>query len=777
MVSGTPSHCWETSETRCLLFDGEIVRGQLLSELSLLAVAVGDNTRHTAVPPEPFTLRLIMHFMEVASRYPMVGTLLLDCPRRLDEVMEEELMHWLREESALIFFSGERNDASQSLCHHAFSGNPAPTDVALGSDSGCPICMWIGQWPHGFWEAVEKGTVKILVRCALSAFPSCLPPHTRRSPFQRPRDAAIGAGQWIHVNGYVTAVFFLHREFAYPAPVLEFQPLLSNCNGMIGQSPLLLDLSLLPVAEARAVAVVGERIQVVGLLELACSNMGTVLYSRRRHTAAAATSFSSSLFPSSGQILIEARAVRTANFASHWSKDPLTATTTSTSSPFFPQEVNGVFSVNEEWEAAAFLQARCSWETVAGAAAFALAKGTGGILQKQKPNGPCRMEALLAASGAFALPTALWAVVGIALTSATANVGSIVASVVGPSDSLSVLQTFLLELAAETNMVVPLVHGLEGALLPAYTSVAASQVNIPIPVEVGRRIECVRGGLLNMAHQRVLFAPSLHTLTTSALHAVQGVLKQNEHVVVREGGQRVGCRAAGAFIGITQESMLVQDRQLFCFMERGDVVLHLPTNTTSCSVEDDHVAILELLLNNVEWGERSEMVAIDHINRCKSQWLMCCEWALHPFVDEPSVPQITTACAALLRSFFFTAKANCAEAVDAGMMTALAKLTCAHALLRQRAHHGGTCGNIQKTASSACVCGVKMREHSESTALVDAVVAIALCDASLKFIADVSLMGKSFTFDLMVIDTQFDVLHFSKELYAHLLSHMPTPPM
>ncbi|EKF32559.1 hypothetical protein MOQ_003588 [Trypanosoma cruzi marinkellei] len=335
MVSETPSHSWETSETRCLLFDGDVLRGQLLSELSLLAVAVGNNTRHTAVPLEPFTLRLIMHFMDVASRYPMLGTILLDCPRRLDDVMEEELMRWLREESALIFFSGERNDASQSLCHHVFSGTPAPTDVALDSERGCPICVWTAQWPHGFWGAVKKGTVKILVRCALSAFPSCLPPHTRRSPFQRPSDAAIGAGQWIHVIGYVTAVFFLHREFAYPAPMLEFQPLLSNRNGMIGQSPLWLDLSLLPVPEARAVAVVGERIQVVGLLELACNKMGTVLYSRRRHTAASAASFSSSSSSSSGQIFIEARAVRTANFASHWSKGPLTATPTSAPSPFF----------------------------------------------------------------------------------------------------------------------------------------------------------------------------------------------------------------------------------------------------------------------------------------------------------------------------------------------------------------------------------------------------------------------------------------------------------
>ncbi|RNF15609.1 uncharacterized protein Tco025E_05473 [Trypanosoma conorhini] len=776
MLSTAPPRHWGANETRSLLFDGGGLQGQLLSGLSLLALDGGSDAPHTADSPEPWRLRLMMHFMEVASKYPVLGTLLLECPRSLDDVLGEELMQWLREESALILSpSSQHHMAPGSLCHHVSAEALASMEFASAADSGCPICAWTAQWSCDFWEAVKKGTVKLVVCCALSAFPSCLTLHQKRSPFQRPRDAVIAAEQWIHAIGHVTGVFFPHRESADPAPVLEFQPLLSNHNGMVGQLPLWLDLSLLPLTELRAVAVVGERIQVLGLLEVACGQMGPMLYSRRRCVPAAAAVPSSTA--SAGHILIEARAVRTATFASPWSQDFFMARADAANYPSFSLGVEDVFAVRQEWEEASFLQSRCSWESVAGAAAFALAEGCGGIFREEEPGGPCRVEALLAASRVFALPAALWAAVGVALVSATVQVDSIAAYVVGPSDSLFVLQKFLLALASETNVVVPLVHGVEGALLPTYTRIATSQVGIPVTVEVGRHIECVRGGLLNVASQRVLFAPSLHTLTASALHAVQGVIKQHEHVVVREGGQRVGCRAAGAFIGATQESVLVQDRQLFCFMERGDVVIHLPPTTPIGRVESDHSAILELLSNNAAGNERSELDGLDHMCRCKNQWLAWCEWALQPSVDEPIIPHISTPCAALLRSFFFTAKATCAEAVDASMMTILVKLTCAHALLRQRLHPSGAHGDTQAAVALACACGVKVKEAADSTALVDAVAAIALCDASLKFIAGVSLMGEPCTFDLMLSDAQFDVVQFAKELYAHLLSHTPASSM
>ncbi|ESL10907.1 hypothetical protein TRSC58_01352 [Trypanosoma rangeli SC58] len=778
MVSTRSSTHRERDETRRLLLDGESLQGQLLSGLSLLTLTSDSNAPHMAVSSGPLRLRLVMCFMEVASKYPALSTLLLECPRRLDDILGEELMHWLREESALILSSSSKSHIPpRGLCHHVSAESPSTMDVASDPGRECSICAWTAQWPCDFWEAVEKGAVNIIVCCALNAFPSCLIPHLRRSPFQLPSDAAIGAEQWIHVIGHITGVFFLHRESSDPAPMLEFQPLLYNYNGVVGQLPLWLDLSLLPLTELRAVAVVGERIQVLGLLEVACGQMGTTLYSRRRCTFAAApsSSSSSSFIASAGQLVIEARAVRTAKFASPWLQDTFMKTAASATCPSFSPEVESMFAAKHEWEVASFLQARCSWESVAGAAAFALARGSGGVSHEKEPNGSCRVEALLAASRVFVLPTALWVAVGIVFTSATVQVDSIAASVVGPSDSLSVLQAFLLALASETNIVMPLIHGVEGALLPTYTRIATSQVNIPVTVEVGRHIECVRGGLLNMASQRILFAPSLHALTASALHAVQGIIKQHRHVVVREGGQRVGCRAAVAFIGMTQESMLVHDRQLFCFMERGDVVIHLPSTSPAGPVEDDHLAMLELLSNKAAGNERFEMVTLDRMCLFKNQWLTWCGLALQPSVDEPTLPQISPACASLIYSFFFTAKATCAEAVDASMMTTLVKLTCAHALLRQRVHPSERHGEMQTTVALACACGVKMRENSESTALVDAVAAIALCDASLNFLAGVSLMGESFTLDHMLSDAHFDVMQFAKELYTHLLSHMPTP--
>ncbi|RNF04990.1 hypothetical protein TraAM80_04826 [Trypanosoma rangeli] len=185
--------------------------------------------------------------------------------------------------------------------------------------------------------------------------------------------------------------------------------------------------------------------------------------------------------------------------------------------------------------------------------------------------------------------------------------------------------------------------------------------------------------------------------------------------------------------------------------------------------------MLELLSNKTAGNGRFETVTLDHMCLFKNQWQAWCGLALQPSVDEPTLPQISPACASLLYSFFFTAKATCAEAVDASMMTTLVKLTCAHALLRQRVHPSERHGEMRTTVASACACGAKMRENYDSTALVDAVVAIALCDASLNFLAGVSLMGESFTLDHMVSDAHFDVVQFAKELYAHLLSHMPTP--
>ncbi|KEG13988.1 hypothetical protein DQ04_00681120 [Trypanosoma grayi] len=732
-----------------LLLEDEGMRGQLLSELSQLAEAAEGR----AVSEAPLTLRLILHTLEVSARSPALGTLLVEHPRRLDDVMGEALTRWLRNEADATT-RGRPSSALQDGCHHMLTAAHSFAQHSAENGGECPICPWIVQWPRAFREALRSGAVKVALRSALSALPSFLMTQPLYSPLQRPGDAAIGAGQWMEVIGHVTGIFFLHRESIEPEPMIGMQPLLANCNGVMGQSPIWIDLSFLPQSERRALAVIGERVHVVGLLEAASNDLGTMLYSKRGDLS------------SSVQLVLEARAARTAKFVSQWSQDPfMTATADTTSPSFLCVNGDGAFDVNGEDEVTALRQAKCSWKGVAGAAAFASAKATGGFRQQ---DGVCRVEAFFAASKVFLLPTALWAAVGISLTSAAVPDSAIAASVVGPTDALSVLQTFLLEFGAETGMVIPLVRGVEGALLPTYARTPASQVAFPMSVEAGSCVESVRAGLLNMVYQRVLFAPALHAVPASALHALQGVLEHHEHVVVREGGQRVSCKAVGAFIGVTQEIMLVQHRHLFQFLERGDIVVHASPSSLR-PLQEQAEMLLEMVPTS---GGSQDSGMTDFVKHCTSQWHVWREWARAPSVEEPFTPQLSAACSELLRTFFLTAKAICAEATDVSMMNTLVKLTSAHALLRRRAPWRYKRDGNKLTDLVACVCPATKTENGDFTALVDAVVAIALCDASLKFIAGVSLIGELSVFDLIASDDQFNIVQFAKQLHEHLTASL-----
>ncbi|KAH9578352.1 hypothetical protein LSM04_003873 [Trypanosoma melophagium] len=763
----------EHKEVKDLLFRDESMRVQMFSELSLLVLSAFNQTDQTDFP-EPLKLRLMMHVMDVISKYPALGTLLVCSPRNIDAIMTGVLMPWLLEEASAAITKTIRregggiqfNGLPSSGCWHTVS-KIYLSNIHSGpenDDCGCPICPWTLQWPLSFWESLRSGRIRVNVYISITSFPSFLVSHTEYLPLKRPSDLLVGAEQWVEVIGEVTGIFFLHRESNIPEPMVELRPLLSSRDGVARESTIWLDLSLLPSSDVQASAIVGERIQAMGFLEITSDELGTMLYSKSGNNS------------SSGQIILETRTIRTANFVSQWSQDPLKVLPSvpnvgvaSMTSPSFANE--NCFSItNEENEMVALLQAKCSWESVAGAAAFASAKNIGGFKQDHSKFHP---QALFAASKVFVLPTSLWAAIGITLTSATVPDGTIATSVVGSSDILSVLQTFLLELGSETNLVLPLLHGMENTLLPMYTRMNVSQLSIPINVEAGQRIEMVRGGLLNAAYKRVLFAPSLHTVTPSAIHAVQGVLEEHEHVVIREGGQRLVCRATGSIIVITQELQLVQNRHLFQFVERGDVVVSVPSSSF-LPVQNQAELLLQMF---PIVGENEDSTVFDFVDRCTNQWDTWCRWALTPSVNEPSIPQLSSACAALLHAFFLSVKANCAQAADASMMTSLVKFTWAHALMRQRLHQKSLNRKFMTTDSSICLCRVINTNNDKYTALIDAIVAIALCDASLKFIGGISLIGEPSVFDSITGNGQFDVVQFAKQLHEYLLSTVPGEAM
>lgn len=98
-------------------------------------------------------------------------------------------------------------------------------------------------------------------------------------------------------------------------------------------------------------------------------------------------------------------------------------------------------------------------------------------------------------------------------------------------------------------------------------------------------------------------------------------------------------------------------------------------------------------------------------------------------------PELTKACGDLLNTYFLAAKAVCGERVDASMMETLVKLTTDHARLRVRCSHYYYCDNGDGHANAAAA-------EPPQTALIDALVAVGLCDATLYFLTEKTLLGE-----------------------------------
>ncbi|RHW68866.1 hypothetical protein DPX39_100116900 [Trypanosoma brucei equiperdum] len=748
----------EKQEAQTLLLGGDSTREQLLSELSFLAETVTRVLPSAEVACNQVNLRLIVHMMEVISKYPTLGSLLVMSPRRLDEVMGEVLMNWLRHEAALVAIDKEANLLNKP-CYHVVepATRNVPTCEVRPGDANfpCMICVHTSRWSCAFWDLIRAEELKVGLHVAADGLPSFLQLQGLRSMHSRPGDGLIGSGRWWQVIGHITSIFFLHRESSDPMPIAELRTQTSNGVGVVAQQPLWLDLSFIPQLEMKETLVVGERIHAVGLVEASAIGRGTTLYSKKGPDS------------SPTRILLKARFVRTARFSPQWSNQQSAAEALTPPFPSArPCDGVGMAKTSEHNEVCAVYQARCCWECVAGAVTFAAAKAGGGF---RGSHGRTRMEAILAALDVSALPISLWAAAGIVLASSKLQDGGVVTSVVGSADTLTPLRTFLLELGEETNFVLPVVHGLEKALLPMYARAPASHVMLPTEDGVVPHVEWVRGGTLNTAFQQVVFIPSLQAITTPALNAIQSALEQREHVVIREGGQSVKCRTASALLGMTQESTLVQQRHLFQFIDKGDFVLHVSSHSFKSPQEQAEV-LFGALRGNAECDCN---LTVDFFNRCENQWDVWYAWSLARSVEEPTVPQVLPQCSALLHSYFLTVKAICRDAVDVVMMSVLVKITCAHALLRHVGHPRAARRGSSSREKKTCACQVSASTGPVSTALVDAIVAIELCDASLRFMVGVSLIGGTSVFDLIVNDDGFDVMQYARDLQIHLESSMP----
>ncbi|GET91779.1 hypothetical protein, conserved [Leishmania tarentolae] len=210
-------------------------------------------------------------------------------------------------------------------------------------------------------------------------------------------------------------------------------------------------------------------------------------------------------------------------------------------------------------------------------------------------------------------------------------------------------------------------------------------------------------------------------------------------VIRREGGQAVKyCATHSALCSVRQGALLTQKSQLVEFAERCDVVVRpaYDTRRQTAALKGSTVPAFCKLLH-----ARGEA------------WLGLLGAALSlpihiATADDPSAnlvatpptrvlhdtPTLSGACSRLLSTYFMAAKALCVEGADASMMKTLVKLTLAHTEWRTRLTMvlQERRGHPQTASSPTCA----------ETALIDAVAAVGLCDATLHFFTAKTLLGE-----------------------------------
>ncbi|CBZ29838.1 conserved hypothetical protein [Leishmania mexicana MHOM/GT/2001/U1103] len=210
-------------------------------------------------------------------------------------------------------------------------------------------------------------------------------------------------------------------------------------------------------------------------------------------------------------------------------------------------------------------------------------------------------------------------------------------------------------------------------------------------------------------------------------------------LIRREGGQAVKyCATHSALCSVRQGAFLTQKSQLVEFAERCDVVLRpaYDMRRQTAALQGSTVpAFCELLHSRGEaWlGLLGTALALPVHNATADGP------SSKPVVTPPScspndTPTLSEACNRLLSTYFIAAKARCVEGADASMMKTLVKLTLAHTEWRTRLTMALPQRTGHPTTASSPTRAV--------TALIDAVAAVGLCDATLHFFTAKTLLGE-----------------------------------
>jgi hypothetical protein len=219
------------------------------------------------------------------------------------------------------------------------------------------------------------------------------------------------------------------------------------------------------------------------------------------------------------------------------------------------------------------------------------------------------------------------------------------------------------------------------------------------------------------------------------------------HAIQREGGQFVPYRVAHAAVCSVRHGACLAERSgLFEFAQRCDVVVRPAFDrrrqVAALQATAEPPFLQHLLRSRCgAWRQLiADVLALPTKLRASADsFNVRCSECVTPTVTEP--------CNRLLSAYFIAAKALCGEGTDASMMMTLVKLTVTHAQWRQRftelcRRHRDTQASSynasrEPTSARKGLCA----SLSRGTALIDAVVAVGLCDATLHFFTAKTLLG------------------------------------
>ncbi|KAG5468960.1 hypothetical protein LSCM4_02353 [Leishmania orientalis] len=211
-------------------------------------------------------------------------------------------------------------------------------------------------------------------------------------------------------------------------------------------------------------------------------------------------------------------------------------------------------------------------------------------------------------------------------------------------------------------------------------------------------------------------------------------------LIRREGGQTVKyCATRSALCSVRQGASLTQKSKLFEFAERCDIVVRPAYDTLrqAAALQGGTVpAFCKLLHSRGEaWLGILGAALTPLVHYAVPDSASLSPTATTSLSGAPSdTPTLSEACSRLLSTYFIAAKALCVEGADAGMMKTLVKLTVAHTKWRTRLTMALQQRSGQSIVASSPTCAV--------TALIDAVAAVGLCDATMHFFTAKTLLGE-----------------------------------